>query len=128
MRTLALFLASALFVAPIDAATRRHIVGRGTEADSPFGVVVNTGANVVQATRALDLAKTAGIDWVHIQFPWSQIQPSPGVADFRSLDQLVNSAVQNKFRVLGRLGLATQWNTTAPASVTDAAQREHYPP
>ena len=76
----------------------------------------------------LSRARTAGVGWTEIQFTWSTLQSSPGTADFRPFDQLVTSATGNNMRIIGRLGFSTSWNTTAPATVTNAAQREKYPP
>lgn len=130
MRALALFLAAAVSLPPIQAATRRHIAGRGSGSDSPFGVnvVVTSRSNGLQVGLALDLAHAANIGWTRIPFPWSAIQPTGSTADFALPDQIVNRAAQNNLRVLGLLGYATPWNTTAPATETRPAQREHYPP
>src|SRR5712691_1887020 len=131
MRALALFLAAAVSLAPAEAATRRRIVSRGTGSDSPFGVFVNTISSSDQAriAAALDLAHTAGIQWLRVQFSWSAIQPSNAITvDFSSLDPIVARANQNNQRILGILGYATQWSTTAPSTETRLAQREHYPP
>lgn len=129
MRTLAFLLATALSLASAQAATRRHIAGRGTgSSDSPFGVVVAGNLNPAQVTAGLGLARTAGVGWTEIQFTWSTLQSSSGTADFRPFDQLVSSATGNNMRIIGRLGFSVSWNTTAPSTVTDAAQREKYPP
>ena len=48
--------------------------------------------------------------------------------DFSFLDPIVARANQNNQRILGILGYATQWSTTAPSTETRLAQREHYPP
>ncbi|HSP15464.1 MAG TPA: hypothetical protein VLV78_11995 [Thermoanaerobaculia bacterium] len=128
MRTVALLLAVALSIGPAEAASRRRIVGRGGS-DSPFGVVINNSAVAAsQSVRALDLAHNAGIQWAHIEFTWSRIQPSAGQADYSAYTQIVARAADSGIRLVGRLGYATPWNTTAPASVTNATQREHYPP
>ncbi len=129
MRSVALLLAVALSIAPAEAASRRRIAGRGSGSDSPFGVVVsNTAAPASQVVRALDLAQSAAIRWARIEFTWSRIQPSAGQADYSAYTQIVERASDDGIRLLGMLGYATAWNTTAPASVTNAAQREHYPP
>ncbi len=129
MRKLALLTAALLSLAPLHAASRRHIAGRGGS-DPVFGVFVNVAArpDPNQIGRALDLAQADGIGWVQIPFTWSTIQPSVGVADFRLFDPIVARAALDNLRVVGILGYATPWNTTAPASETRAAQREHYPP
>jgi hypothetical protein len=119
MRTVALLLTTALSLASLQAATRRHIAGRGTgSSDSPFGVVAGS-LDPAQVKAGLGLARTAGVAWTEIQFTWSTLQSSSGNAD---------SATGNNMRIIGRLGFSTSWNTTAPATVTDAAQREKYPP
>ena len=129
MRTVAFLLATALSLASAQAATRRHIAGRGTgSSDSPFGVVVAGNLNPAQVMAGLRLARTAGVGWTEIQFTWSTLQSSSGTADFRAFDQLVSSATGNNMRIIGRLGFSASWNTTAPSTVTDAAQREKYPP
>jgi hypothetical protein len=128
MRTVALLLAVALSISPAEPASRRRIVGRGGS-DSPFGVVItNSAVASTQVVRALDLAHNAGIQWAHIDFPWSRIQPSAGQADYSSFTQIVSRANDNGIRLVGTLGYSTQWNTTAPSVVTNATQREHYPP
>ena len=129
MRKLALLVVALLFVPSTNASTKRRAVGRGG-ADPAFGVFLNIAArpDPNQLGRALDLAAQAGIGWVRMQFLWSTIQPTAGTADYRLFDQLVARAAQNNLRVVGTLAYATQWNTTAPASETRAAQREHYPP
>lgn len=110
---------------------RRRSVGRGTGSDSPFGVVVNVASHpdAAQIRAALDLAQVADIRWVRVQFTWSTIQPvNAASADFTLFDQIVTRANQNNQRILGVLGYATQWNTTALATETRLAQRERYPP
>jgi len=129
MRALALILAAAVSIAPAEGATRRRIVGRGTGMDLPFGVNVMSHSDPAQIRAALDLAQVADIRWVRVQFTWSTVQPvSAGSADFSTFDQIVTRANQNNLHILGVLGYATPWNTTAPASETRPAQREHYPP
>ena len=129
MRTVALLLTTALSLVSLQAATRRHIAGRGTGlSDSPFGVVVAGDLNPAQVTAGLRLARTAGLGWTEIQFTWSTLQSSPGTANFRPFNLLVTAATDNNMRIIGRLGFSTSWNTTAPATVTNAAQREKYPP
>ncbi len=128
MRIVALLLAAALSIAPAEAASRRRIVGRGV-ADSPFGVVVNNNAVFAsQVLRALDLAHQAGIEWAHVEFTWSRIQSSASQADYSTFTQIVAGANSDGIHLVGMLGYATPWNTTAPASVTDPTQRERYPP
>lgn len=129
MRRLALLAVATLLVLNANAASRRHIVGRG-EADSPFGVVVNVAARPDANTlgRALDLAQSDSVGWIRIQLAWSTIQPSVITADYRLFDQIVARASSDGLHVLGVLGYATQWNTTAPATETRTTQREHYPP
>jgi hypothetical protein len=129
MRTVALLLITALSLASLQAATRRHIAGRGTGlSDPPFGVVVAGDLNAAQVTTGLRLAHTAGVGWTEIQFTWSKLQSSPGTANFVPFDQLVTAANDSNLHIIGRLGFSTSWNTTAPATVTDAARREKYPP
>src|SRR5512142_3047737 len=130
MRAIALFLSAVLATAPVEAATKRHIVGRHSP-EPPFGVVLNVTAqsDPVQIGRALDLAAAAGVRWVRVQFTWSAIQPSsPAVAVYTLYDQIVFRAAQRNLNILGVLGCATPWDTTAPDSETRPAQREHYPP
>src|SRR5712691_10585586 len=100
MRALALFLAAAVSLAPAEAATRRRIAGRGTGSDSPFGVFVSTTSRSdSQIAAALDLAHTAGIQRLRVQFSWSAIQPSNAITvDFSSLDPIVARANQNNQR------------------------------
>lgn len=128
MRTLALLLA-ALSIAPVEAATRRRIAGRGNASDSPFGVVFNnTPLNVAQIARAVDLAQGAGIQWVRVEFDWAKIQPASGQIDFSSVEQIVARARDGNLRILGMLAYSPLWTTTAPPEVTEATRRERYPP
>src|SRR5512132_1424893 len=128
MRALALLLA-ALSIAPVEAATRRRIAGRGNASDSPFGVVFNnTPMNVAQIARAVEFAQTAGIQWIRVEFSWVKIQPVSGQIDFGSVEQIVARARDGNLRILGMLAYSPRWNTTAPAEVTDATKRERYPP
>ncbi len=129
MRVLALVFSAALAVAPLQGATRRHIVGRGVP-QNPFGVFINltSRTTLTQAGNALDLAEADGIGWVRIQFTWSAIQPTANTVNLGFYNQLVSRAAQDNFQILGVIAYATQWNTTAPASETRLAQREHYPP
>jgi GH35 family endo-1,4-beta-xylanase len=116
-----------LFVLDIHAATKRRSVSRGS-GDSPFGVVLTPDVNSADAADAMNQAQKAGIGWVTVEFTWSKLQPSPGTANFAPFSALVDAATSNKLKVLGRLGFSTNWNTTAPSTVTDPTQREHYPP
>lgn len=129
MRAIALLLAAVLAIAPVEGATKRHIVSRHSP-DAPYGVFINLTAqsDPTQIGRALDLAAADGIRWVRIQFSWSAIQATPGTANYNFYNQIVNRAVKDKLNVLGLIAYSAQWNTTAPASETRLAQREHYPP
>ncbi len=129
MRVVALILSAALAVAPAEAASKRHIVGRHAP-QPPYGVFINVAAgSVLQANGALDNAAADGIPWVRIPFTWSTIQPTSGLfANLGFYSPLVARAQQDNLQVIGVLGFATQWNTTAPASETDPKRREHYPP
>src|SRR5450432_278088 len=129
MRKVALVAAALLSLTPLYGATRRHIVGRAG-ADPVFGVFVNVAArpDSEQIGRAFDLAQADGIGWVRIPFTWSTIQPNPSVTNLNLYYPIIARAKQDNLRIVGVLGYSTPWNTTAPASETRAAQREHYPP
>jgi hypothetical protein len=131
MRKLALaFAALLLSLAPLHAATRRHIVGR-SGSDPVFGVFMNVAArpDTTEIGRTLDLAQADGIGLVRIPFTWSTIQPSNASnGNFLLYYPIVARANAINLRIVGVLGFSTPWNTTAPSSETRAAQREHYPP
>ena len=129
MRKVLLIGVALLSITSLQAATRRHIVGRAG-ADPVFGVFVNVAArpDSEQIGRAFDLAQADGIGWVRIPFTWSTIQPNPSVTNLNLYYPIIARAKLNNLRIIGVLGYSTPWNTTAPASETRAAQRERYPP
>lgn len=129
MRRIALLLSAVLAIAPVEGATRRHIVGRHSP-EPPYDVTVNvTSGSALQATAAIDAAAADRVRWVRIPITWSVIQPTSSTfADLRFYGPLIARAAQDDLQVLGVLCCATEWNTTAPATETRAAQREHYPP
>lgn len=129
MRKFGLLFAALLSFAPLHAASRRHIVGRGG-ADPVFGVFVNVPArpDATEIGRSLDLAAADGIGWVRIPFTWSTIQPSNASLNLSLHVPIVKRAAADNLRIVGILGFSTPWNTTAPATETRAARREHYPP
>ncbi len=129
MRRLAVVIVTMLCAIDVHGASRRHIVGRGG-ADPAFGVFVNVAArpDANAIGRALDLAQADGVGWIRMQFTWSVIQPSSSRVEFGLFDPIVTRATTDNFRIIGILGYATPWNTTAPATEMRSAQREHYPP
>ena len=129
MRVVALILSAALAVTPVEGASKRRIVGRHTP-EPPYGVSLDTAAgSSLHAVNAIDAAAADGIHWVRVPFLWSVIQSTSGVfADLRFYGPIVARAQQDNVQLVGLLGFAAPWNTTAPAYVTDETRREHYPP
>lgn len=113
---------------PLTAAPRRRAVR--TTTTSPFGVmmVVNNHTALSNASRAIERAHEAGIQWIRIGLAYAVIEPQKGSFQWSTYDTLVEKARSEQLQIVATLAYATQWNTTAPASELRAAQREHYPP
>lgn len=101
-------------------------MGEAPPSENPWGV--SFGALVLdpaRTPRALELAAAAGIGWVRFTFGYSRIARPDGDYVFTPYDALVAKAHAEGLQVLGTLGLATEWNTTAPPGAPDLIR---YPP
>lgn len=91
-------------------------------------MVVNNHTALSNASRAIERAHEAGIQWIRIGLAYAVIEPQKGSFQWSTYDTLVEKARSEQLQIVATLAYATQWNTTAPASELRAAQREHYPP
>lgn len=101
-------------------------MGEAPPSENPWGV--SFGALVLdpaRTPRALELAAAAGIGWVRFTFGYSRIARPDGDYVFTPYDALVAKAHAEGLQVLGTLGLAAEWNTTAPPGAPDLIR---YPP
>jgi endo-1,4-beta-xylanase len=72
-----------------------------TSRDFLFAVAASPYDN---ESEYIDLLKQAGINCIYAYFQYGDVEPEPGVFDFRSKDQQVNSLQGNGFQLIGDLG------------------------
>lgn len=59
--------------------------------------------------RTLEMVREMGAPWIVEYFPWSYIEPLPGINDWRHADLVVDHANQQGLTVIARLGLVPDW-------------------
>ena len=59
--------------------------------------------------RTLEMVRKMGAPWIVEYFPWSYIEPLPGIHDWRHADLVVDHANQQGLTVIARLGLVPDW-------------------
>ncbi|MCM8795789.1 MAG: beta-galactosidase [Candidatus Omnitrophica bacterium] len=87
--------------------------------DSPFGVLEFLHWNHCwnnykypgkeELKKALALMQEAGINWVRIDFLWSDIEPKPGKFEFAKYDTIVDLLTKAKINILGILDYSADW-------------------
>jgi hypothetical protein len=95
--------------------------------ERPYGVSLSFGYDQLPE-HAFQLAREAGIGWVRAVLNWNIVEPAPGRYDWRVLDRIVGYARSHGLRMIGGLGYATSWNTTAPPTEINQGRRLMYPP
>jgi hypothetical protein len=83
----------------------------------PFSDVRPFGANFfldheVEAWKkkqTVEMAAEAGLGWAKQHFPWSDIEPSPGVYSWRKYDEMVNLYRDHGIQVIARLDWPPAW-------------------
>jgi hypothetical protein len=75
--------------------------------------------------RTLEMVREMGAPWIVEYFPWSYIEPAPGVYDWTHADLVVDHANRQGLAVIARLGLVPEWARPreSPASLLP---RERY--
>ncbi len=59
--------------------------------------------------RTLELVREMGAPWIVEYFPWSYIEPLPGIHDWSHADLVVDHALSQGLTVIARLGLVPEW-------------------
>lgn len=67
-----------------------------------------------QLTWALNLISEGGITWVRQHFPWSELEPQPGVFEWAPWDRLVASAVEQGVQLIAVLDSPPAWAGMPP--------------
>ncbi len=80
-------------------------------------VCVNAALEQYEGERldwALGLIAEGGITWVRQRFPWSELEPEPGVFDWAPWDRLVASAVNQGVQLIAVLDSPPAWAGMPP--------------
>jgi hypothetical protein len=101
--------------------------GPGAGLNYAYGVSLSYGYEELP-DRAFQLAAQARTGGVRAVLNWSIFEPAPGRYDWSTFDRLIGHARANGLQMVGGLGYATSWNTTAPPSETRPGRRLMYPP
>jgi hypothetical protein len=59
--------------------------------------------------RTLEMVREMGASWIVEYFPWSYLEPVPGIYDWTHADLVVNHANRQGLTVIARLGLVPEW-------------------
>jgi len=100
---------------------------RSVGLNQAYGVSLSYGYERIPE-RALQLAAQARVGAVRAMLNWNLVEPAPGRYDWSTFDRLIGYLRANRLELVGGLGYATNWNTTAPRSETRAGRRLMYPP
>lgn len=122
MRTIVLALSLAL----VAAGCSEEPAGPPRTGPTAFGVSLSYGYDQIPE-RAFQLAAKAGIGWVRGVLNWNIVEPAPGQYDWSTFDRIIGYARANGLTMVGGLGYATSWNTTAPPTEPEG-RRLDYPP
>jgi hypothetical protein len=95
--------------------------------DRRYGVSLSFGYGP-WVEPAFRLAAEARIGMVRAVLNWQVVEPEPGRYDWQTFDLMMDAARTSGLHLVGGLGFATAWNTTAPPSVTRQGERLMYPP
>ncbi len=72
---------------------------------SPFGINAHLGNNTV-----LSKIKNAGIEWIRIDFYWSEIEKTKGTFDYKEIDRIVKYCRENEIYIVGILSSSPLWS------------------
>jgi hypothetical protein len=59
--------------------------------------------------RTLEMVREMGAPWIVEYFPWSYLEPLPGIHNWTHADLVVNHANRQGLTVIARLGLVPEW-------------------
>ncbi len=59
--------------------------------------------------RTLEMVREMGTPWIVEYFPWSYLEPLPGIYDWTHADMVVDHANRQGLTVIARLGLVPDW-------------------
>jgi hypothetical protein len=59
--------------------------------------------------RTLEMVREMGAPWIVEYFPWSYLEPLPGIYDWAHADMVVDHARRQGLTVIARLGLVPDW-------------------
>jgi hypothetical protein len=76
--------------------------------------------------RTLEMVREMGAPWIVEYFPWSYIEPLPGIYDWTHADLVVNHANRQGLTVIARLGLVPEWARPKESAVSYLSQ-DRYP-
>jgi len=75
--------------------------------------------------RTLEMVREMGASWTVEYFPWSYLEPLPGIYDWTHADLVVDHANRQGLTVIARLGLVPGWARPAD-SATSYLPPDHY--
>lgn len=120
--------------APPTPTLRPQTVPVTTPTASPgdaYGVSLGAVRDAEVMPRAIQLAGQAGIGWIRFGIWYAIVQPQAG-APYRfaeaGYDAQVRLARASGLQILGILGFATVWNTTAPRTLPPEVDPTRFPP
>lgn len=86
-----------------------------------FPIADNCWPNVVSigvvAGHSFPLVRQANAGWVRITIPWREVNPDPGVWDFRGIENMVAQAEGNGLEILAILSTAPEWAGGGPLGI-----------
>jgi hypothetical protein len=94
---------------------------------SRVGLVVSHDlffSSSVEIQRQFSQIAAGGVSWVREDLSWAVAEPSPGVFEWASFDQLMTAASRTGIHVLGILDYSAPWASSDPHGTGDTA----YPP
>jgi hypothetical protein len=75
--------------------------------------------------RTLEMVREMGSPWIVEYFPWSYLEPLPGIHDWTHADLVLDHANRQGLTVIARLGLVPDW-ARPKDSATSYLPRERY--
>lgn len=88
------------------------------DSDNRFGVLAffawdhdwnNHHFPLSEVRHAAELLREAGIEWVRMDFLWSDLEPRPGQFDFTRYDAIVDAVIASGRKILGVLHYNPSW-------------------
>lgn len=92
----------------------------------PYGVNVALHEDVPAIERDLDLAQQLGVDWLRQRFPWSEIEPQPGVWRWDVYDRIVDAAHARGLRLIAVLDTSPTWARTTALETSPPRNNDDY--